>query len=324
MKTKIKITPDIVTKIEKLAEKYVASGQDLSDYLEGLLYNEYITYWDYIHLDILLNLQKPKTNFKDEMIFITYHQITELYFKLILWELDQLTGEPALSRKVFLTKVERINRYFSQLTSSFSIVKDGLDHDEFLKFRMALLPSSGFQSAQYRFIEAASTDLENLLHHDYYLWLSSDDDPTDEFVKYFYWKKGAIDTKTGKKTLTLRKFEEKYDALFIEKAKAYKETNLRQRMRKFIAEGSENREEIVQALRKFDELANIHWPLAHFKAAVRHLHKNNENKAATGGTNWKQYLPPRFQRVIFFPELWSEEEKENWGRTWVIKEVTNG
>lgn len=324
MKNKLKLTPEITEKIEKLADKYAAGGQDLSDYLEGLLYNEYITYWDYIHLDILLNLQTPRTAFKDEMIFVTYHQITELYFKLVLWELEQLTSEEAMDADTFLNKVNRINRYFGQLVSSFSIMVDGLDRDEFLKFRMALLPSSGFQSAQYRLIEICSTDLSNLLHHDYYLWLSPDDDPTGEFVKDFYWKRGANDLKTGEKTLTLQKFEEKYDQIFIRKAKEFKHKNLRQKMQPYVAKGAPDRKEIIEALRKFDELANVHWSLAHFKAAVRHLHTKDQHTKATGGTNWRKYLPPRFQRIIFFPELWSEEEKDNWGRTWVMKEVLAG
>jgi tryptophan 2,3-dioxygenase len=42
---------------------------------------------------------------------------------------------------------------------------------------------------------------------------------------------------------------------------------------------------------------------------------------ATGGTNWQKYLPPRFQKQIFFPELYSEEEIENWGKSWVESEV---
>ena len=69
--------------LKDLSDKYAAMGQDLSSYLDGLLYKDYLTYWDYIHLDTLLSLQNPKTAFPDEKIFILYHQITELYFKLI-------------------------------------------------------------------------------------------------------------------------------------------------------------------------------------------------------------------------------------------------
>ena len=65
------------SQILKLEEKYKDSGQDLSSYLDGLLYQRYLTYWDYIHLDTLLSLQVPRTHFPDEEIFIMYHQITK-------------------------------------------------------------------------------------------------------------------------------------------------------------------------------------------------------------------------------------------------------
>ena len=55
----------------------------------------------------------------------------------------------------------------------------------------------------------------------------------------------------------------------------------------------------------------------HYKSAVRYLHKNPEDIAATGGTNWQKYLPPRFQKRVFYPELWSETEINEWGKSWV-------
>lgn len=86
----------IASQINKLEEKYKNSGQDLSSYLDGLLYERYLTYWDYIHLDTLLSLQVPRTHFPDEEIFIMYHQITELYFKLILHEEKQIVNQKCL------------------------------------------------------------------------------------------------------------------------------------------------------------------------------------------------------------------------------------
>ena len=83
-------SPDILQKLEQLQAKYEALGQDLGSYLEGLLQSDFLPYWDYVQLDVLLNLQKPRTAFEDEKIFILYHQITELYFKLCLNELAQL------------------------------------------------------------------------------------------------------------------------------------------------------------------------------------------------------------------------------------------
>ena len=48
-------------------------------------------------------------------------------------------------------------------TSSFAIMQEGMDIEQYLKFRNTLTPASGFQSAQYRLIEFASTDLINLI-----------------------------------------------------------------------------------------------------------------------------------------------------------------
>jgi len=159
----MEITKELQDRLELLNAKYQAIGQDLISYLDGLLYADVTTYWDYIQLDTLLSLQKPKTKFPDEVVFIIYHQITELYFKLALQEFNALGDLSHPNKKEFIDRVTRINRYFEALIKSFSIMVDGMDRDEFLKFRMSLLPASGFQSAQYREIEMYSTDFINLV-----------------------------------------------------------------------------------------------------------------------------------------------------------------
>ena len=65
----------------------------------------------------------------------------------------------------------------------------------------------------------------------------------------------------------------------------------------------------------FDACVNVNWPLMHYKSAVRYLQKSNEDIAATGGTNWQKYLPPRIQKRIFYPELWNENEMQEWGKS---------
>ena len=158
--------PEIEERLARLQEKYEAMGQDMASYLDGLLYADYLTYWDYIHLDTLLSLQTPKTPFPDEEIFIMYHQITELYFKLALHECKQITSAEPLTGEFFTARLKRINNYFEALTQSFSIMVDGMEKDQFLKFRMSLLPASGFQSGQYRMIEIYATDFINLVAKD--------------------------------------------------------------------------------------------------------------------------------------------------------------
>lgn len=312
------IDPKVLEQIKKLEAKYEVMGQDLSSYLDGLLYSEYLTYWDYIHLDTLLSLQTPKTGFEDEMIFIGYHQHTELFFKLALHEIDQLLGNPSITADFFKLKLDRLIRYFSILESSFSVMIDGMEREQFLKFRMSLLPASGFQSAQYRLIEISSTPLYNLVSEKDRKSVNPDDS-LEVLLDHVYWKKGATELASGKKTLTLRQFEEKYMGQFLERAEEVRNDNLSNLYKNQFSDTQD--QELIDLLRKYDALVNITWPLAHYKSAVKYLQKDPEDIAATGGTNWQKFLPPRFQKVIFFPELWSEKEKEEWGKTWVVKEV---
>ena len=301
--------PILEEQIQKLRQKYAAMGQDLSSYLDGLLYSDYLTYWDYIHLDTLLSLQNPKTHFPDEKVFIVYHQITELYFNLILWEIQQIVDHPQLDEKFFCARLDRMIRYFQQLVGSFEIMVLGLEKEQFLKFRMSLLPSSGFQSGQYRMIEICSTDLINLVSANDRETLN-DKSNIDQQIEKMYWRSGATELATGKKTLTLQQFEEKYMGQFKEMGDKHREKNLR----KLYLKNSPDSVEVKLRLREFDELANVRWPLAHMKSAAKYLQKDPEDIKATGGTNWQKYLPPRFQKIIFFPELWSETEKQEWGR----------
>ena len=67
-------------------------------------------------------------------------------------------------------------------------------------------------------------------------------------------------------------------------------------------------------MREYDFTVNVRWTLSHFRSAVRYLENKPQVIEATGGTNWQAYLPPRHQRIVFFPNLWKEAEMENWGR----------
>lgn len=314
----MELKPEIIERLQQLDEKYQAMGQNLVSYLDGLLYADYLTYWDYIHLDTLLSLQTPKTPIPDESIFIMYHQITELYFKLCLHEYNQLAEKEDMDTTFLTDRINRINRYFEALITSFDIMVDGMDPKQFLKFRMSLLPASGFQSGQYRMIEICSTTFKNLVAKD--VRNSFPDGITDEDIKkmyeQIYWKAGATELASGKKTLTLVQFEQKYSAQFIELAKKFRTKNLLS-LYKSLPEAEQKNENLRLALRQLDVNINVNWPLSHYKSAVRYLQADPEDIAATGGTNWQKYLPPRFQRRIFFPELWNTEELNEWGKGWV-------
>jgi tryptophan 2,3-dioxygenase len=311
----MEIKPEIAERIGKLEEKFKNSGQDMGSYLDGLLYDRYLSYWDYISVDTLLSLQKTNTHFPDEMIFITYHQITELYFKLIIHEQKQIIETTTLTSAYFIEKLNRMNRYFRILIDSFDVMIKGMEREQFLKFRMALLPASGFQSAQFRMIELYSTPLENLVDFNLRDEFSVENS-SEELFENIYWKKGGIDLETGEKTLTLKQFEKRYTQQFLRIAKDVYGNTIYQRYQAMHEDDRQN-EDLQQALRNFDVNVNINWLLMHMGAAYRYLSKKDETIKATGGTNWKKFLPPSFQRVSFFPELWSQEELNDWGKQWV-------
>lgn len=304
-----KLDETIRQQLIKLEEKYEAMGQDLSSYLDGLLYSDYLTYWDYIHLDTLLSLQSPRTAIPDEKIFILYHQVTELYFRMILNEMEQIVFADPIGETTFLKRIRRINRYLDHLIDSFDVMTDGMDQDQFLAFRMALLPASGFQSAQYRKLEIYSTDFRNLVNFDKRDELKSETD-ISKLYEFLYWKAGATELASGKKTLTLRQFEAKYGKEFIELGNATVDCNI---FRKY-EDHYKGNVEIISELKKLDQKANVDWPLQHLKSATRYLQRDPNVIKASGGTNWQKYLPPRRQRIIFYPELWEQAEMEEWGQ----------
>jgi tryptophan 2,3-dioxygenase len=304
--------------LDQLHDKLTPAGQNMSCHLEGLVHSRFQTYWDYIRLDILLKLQHTCTSFSDEKIFITYHQITELYFKLILSEIEQLAGTNELSSQEFVVRIRRINRYLENLVFSFDIMVEGLDHEQFMMFRTALTPASGFQSVQYRLIEICSTRLCNLMAAENRTQAAGMTE--NEQYGHIYWKKGAIDKVTGQKDLSLVNFEMEYDQMLLQKVKDYRRRNLAYRWSQF-SDNDEHAVEMHTVLRRFDYLVNIEWRLAHFRSAVKHLRTPKETVKATGGTNWQAYLPPRFQRISFFPELWSAVEKEHWGKSFIEQHI---
>lgn len=293
--------------------KFEAIDQDPDVHLEGLIHAKPITYWDYIQTDALLNMQIQRTTLPDEMVFIMYHQINELLFKMILWEIEQIANNDALTTSFFSSRLMRISRYFDMLSASFDIMGEGMEVKQYLEFRTTLTPASGFQSAQYRMIEFCSTELINLI--DYRFRASIDrNTPYEHAFEHLYWQAAGKDHKTGKKTTLLRLFEEKYKDLFLRTMKTYNTINLWTKF-KSLPEEAQADPELINAMRHYDHTVNVLWVMAHYHAAEKYLESDDAETEATGGSDWKKYMHPRYQRRIFFPGLWSEEELKNWGVT---------
>jgi tryptophan 2,3-dioxygenase len=282
--------------LAKLTARY---GDRAADYIEGAAIRRDIIYDDYIQTDTLLSLQRPLTDYHDELTFLIYHQQTELWFRLILHELEHgveaLLEEPT-NVKEALESAVRANREFHFLTSSFDILIDGLSTEAFMEFRKAFATMSGFQSAQFRAIEVLS-GLERL--------------SKDEKSEQFYWERAARDMNTGEPTLTLIKFKEKhlhwlntmyenrkpysfrlaFDKVLRDKKISYADL--------FIASASAELRDLAEELLKLDA-SIIEWKRSHLRAAAKHLAKAPRG---TGETNWAEYLNRSLKEEHYFPEL---------------------
>ncbi|MDI1232675.1 MAG: tryptophan 2,3-dioxygenase family protein [bacterium] len=292
---------------QRIEEKFKAINQNPEVHLEGLVWAKPITYWDYIHTDALLNLQIQRTTLPDEMVFIMYHQINELLFKMILWEIDQVSANKAIDAIFFTEKLRRISRYFDMLSSSFDIMGDGMEKEQYMKFRNTLTPASGFQSAQYRLIEFSSTELINLIDHRFRATIDRNT-PYEHAYEHLYWQAAGKDHATGKKNTLITLFEQRYKSDFLIKMEQYNSTNLWTRFKE-LPEAIKQDKALINAMRHYDYTVNVSWVMAHYNAAGKYL----GNAEATGGSDWRKYMHPKFQRRIFFPDLWSEEELKNWG-----------
>lgn len=296
---------DLLGRIE---ERDRQRGQDPLTTLEGALHQKPVTYWEYIGTDLLLNLQHPRTEFPDEKVFIMYHQVTELFFKMMRHELDQALE--ASKGESIEEHIRRVDRYAGILTTSFDIMRDGMDPGQYDRFRTSLAPASGFQSAQYRMLEFQCTDLDRLVHKDKREKVPKDADP-EEWFDELYWQEAGTNPKDGTKNQMLSLFEDKYRDELVRLMKTHQKKNLR-RLWLQLPE-AERTDGLRQSLRSLDHTLNVQWPLVHLRTAEHYLESGQEQKAATGGSEWKKYLHPAHQRRIFFPELWSEEELANWG-----------
>lgn len=289
-----------------------------------------LSYWDYVGVDTLLNLQKPKTDFEDEHIFIIYHQISELFFKLIINELKLLSDDNKkefLDYRNWIKRLGRVINNFNILTDSISILMPEFpvfqkskkyfddvdisslsvtcfDNEQFLKFRQALVPASGFQSFQFRTIEIMSTQLQNLVHPSKKEVLKKEND-IEKIYQNLYWKYGARIVKDDnqanpdllEKAETLIEFENKYDSYFLDLAKEYENKNLLSLYYKYISDiDSENSKKVRDVLKYYDTTVNRLYKGVHYGLAYAHL----KDTTGTGGTNWHQYLSISKNEISFF------------------------
>jgi tryptophan 2,3-dioxygenase len=139
-------------------------------------------YHNYLELDKILQAQHPKSfepgqePAHDEMLFIVIHQAFELWFKQILFELDYVIGvfskekinDNSEDMNLVVHRLQRVQKIMELLNQQVTVL-DTMTPLDFLEFRNLLTPASGFQSVQFRLIEATlGLEMHQRHRQDYY------------------------------------------------------------------------------------------------------------------------------------------------------------
>jgi tryptophan 2,3-dioxygenase len=235
-----------------------------------------LTYSSYLKVNDLLALQKPLTPAHDELLFIVIHQVYELWFKQILFELDDVTlllKKPDFIRSI--RRLERVAEIMRVLISQVDVLETMMPI-EFNRFRAHLNPASGFQSLQFRELE-----------------LLCGMDPA-EYTKFLElnpeWK-GKLEARLRKPTLR--------DAFFAV-IQTLGEESLSQGVLKIYEHKSPDSplRSLCEGLIKFDEQVEL-WRFRHVQMVERMIGM----KMGTGGSLGVGYLRTTLKKR-FFPELW--------------------
>ncbi len=139
-------------------EQNTAADAIVNRVLDGA--DEPTEYAGYLRIDDLLRLQHPLTpGAHDEMLFVIVHQSYELWFKLILHEVAKAQAELEAGRPQAAIGPLRRTIAIDRLLLQHLDVLETMSPDGFMEFRDPLTPASGFQSTQFRAIEAESPRL---------------------------------------------------------------------------------------------------------------------------------------------------------------------
>lgn len=291
---------------EQLLQKRFSNNKnEMLNALYGLEVYSGVKYWEYINVDALIGLQHPKTSKPDEMIFIVYHQICELYFKLIIHEIDLIQksyseNKNTIDSDLWIKHIGRIQRYYNLLLNSFEQVLsvNNLDTEEFFQFRMALIPASGFQTAQFRKIEIMLTSLDNLTFEQNILDelnIELTNTELKDVYERIYWKLGARDSETKQKSQLLIDFENKYDSEFKYLSDTQKDLNLGT----IINSNSNINTDLKDSLLQLD-ITIVNWKAKHYEILGPHFVQFNrlsekynwhiDPTKGTGNTNVREFL----------------------------------
>ena len=231
-----------------------------------------LSYGTYLKVQELLDLQKGLSQEHDELLFIVVHQVYELWFKVVLFELeaarDRIEADDIFFARHFLHRVHVIERL---LVEQIEVIET-MSPQDFLAFRSQLAPASGFQSVQFREIEFLSglkdpkylARVEATSEEAQRLRRRLDEPSLDDAFRSLLIRRGSPSL------IEVFKDRERHGALF----------------------------DLCEALLDHDE-AFAHWRARHVLMVERQI----GGKTGTGGSSGAEYLRSTLGKR-FYPDLW--------------------
>ncbi|HEX9095079.1 MAG TPA: tryptophan 2,3-dioxygenase family protein [Candidatus Dormibacteraeota bacterium] len=230
-----------------------------------------LSYDSYLHIPQLLDLQQGLTRAHDELLFIVVHQVYELWFKVLIDELESvrssIEGEDVRAARHALNRVKVIEDLLVEQVA----VLETMAPQDFLTFRSELAPASGFQSAQFREIEF----LSGLKDAGYIKALDGEGDA-----------RARLERRLGEPSL-----HDVFSALIKRRGVTVSD---------LYRQGNRHADllELAEALLDHDEGFRL-WRLRHIEMVQRQI----GDKPGTGGSTGVRYLQSTLGKR-FFPELW--------------------
>ena len=231
-----------------------------------------LSYGTYLKVAELLSLQQGLSKEHDELLFVVAHQVYELWFKLVLFELeaarDRIDADDIFFARHYLRRVHVVERLLIEQIE----VLETMSPQDFLAFRSQLAPASGFQSVQFREIEFLSglkepkylARVEATPEEAARLRRRLDEPSLDDAFRSLVERRGSLSL------VEVFRDRERHGDLF----------------------------DLCEALLDHDE-AFAHWRARHVLMVERQI----GGKTGTGGSSGAEYLRTTLDKR-FYPELW--------------------
>ena len=271
------------------------SHVDLSDEAVHWDLSEALSYSQYLNLDKLLDAQHPLSYQHDEMLFIIIHQVSELWMKLCLHELNATVA--CIVRDDLgptFKMLARVSTIQQQLLHTWDVLATITPHD-YSAFRNTLGKSSGFQSPQYRMLEfiIGNKNADSIK-------VFSSDAKAHEMLERSLRSPSLYDEVL--RLLSRRGFDMPREAIDRDFSLPYQASKQVAAAWLSVYHNSEKEWQLYELAERLVDLDYKFqlWRFAHVKTVERII----GNKRGTGGTGGVSYLTKALE-LKFFPELWT-------------------